>query len=87
MEDKRRLLTAEEIAEELRIPKTTIYKLCNDGDIPAAKIGKHWRFDRARLDAWLVERFEAAASLDEDRKRKASKRPDDADAPPDARED
>ena len=62
MDRKRRLLTPEEIAEELQIPKSTIYKLCSEGEIPAAKIGKHWRFDRSRLDAWLESRFEGEAS-------------------------
>lgn len=59
---KNKLLTPDEVAEELQIPKSTIYKLCSDGEIPAAKIGKHWRFDRDRLNAWLEARFSAGPS-------------------------
>jgi len=59
IDDRSKLLTAEEISTELRIPKSTLYKLCNDGQIPAAKIGKHWRFDRAKVDQWLAAQFEA----------------------------
>jgi excisionase family DNA binding protein len=47
------LLNIEEVAEWLRIPKSTLYKLCNDGEIPAAKIGKHWRFNQSLVFDWL----------------------------------
>ncbi len=58
-ESSKRLLTAEEVSTLLHIPKSTLYKLCNDGEIPAARIGKHWRFDRGRVDQWLLEQFDA----------------------------
>lgn len=58
------LLTAEEICEELRIPKSSLYKLCNEGEIPSAKIGKHWRFDREKVDHWLEEQFKASSKTD-----------------------
>lgn len=54
-----RLLTAEEVSTLLHIPKSTLYKLCHEGEIPAARIGKHWRFDRGRVDQWLLEQFDA----------------------------
>lgn len=54
-----RLMTAEEVSTLLHIPKSTLYKLCHEGEIPAARIGKHWRFDRGRVDQWLVEQFDA----------------------------
>ncbi|VAW65826.1 hypothetical protein MNBD_GAMMA09-3312 [hydrothermal vent metagenome] len=53
-----RLLTAEEVSTLLHIPKSTLYKLCTGGEIPVARIGKHWRFDRSRVEQWLVEQFE-----------------------------
>ncbi len=55
--DTKELLTATEVASWLRIPKSTLYKLCNDGRIPATKIGRHWRFDRAYLAKWLRARL------------------------------
>ena len=48
------ILTAGEVATWLRIPKSTLYKLCQESRIPAKKIGRHWRFDRATLQKWLV---------------------------------
>ncbi|MBI1826043.1 MAG: helix-turn-helix domain-containing protein [Planctomycetes bacterium] len=51
------ILTADEVAKWLRIPRSSLYKLCQDGKVPATKIGRHWRFDRATVDAWLRDRM------------------------------
>jgi len=59
MASDKKLLTPNEVIEVLQIPKSTLYKLCSEGEIPAAKIGKHWRFDRERVNRWLEEQFEA----------------------------
>lgn len=50
------VLKADEVSEWLRIPKSTLYKLCGEGQIPCAKIGKHWRFDRAMVKSWFEKR-------------------------------
>jgi len=50
------VLNADEVSSWLRIPKSTLYKLCSEGQIPCAKIGKHWRFDRAMVKSWFEER-------------------------------
>ena len=52
----REVLNADEVSSWLRIPKSTLYKLCSEGQIPCAKIGKHWRFDRAMVKSWFEER-------------------------------
>ncbi len=51
------MLTALEVSQWLRIPKSTLYKLCKEEGIPAAKIGRHWRFDRELIEAWLQARM------------------------------
>jgi excisionase family DNA binding protein len=38
------ILTVAEVALFLRVPKSTGYKLASLGQIPARRIGKHWRF-------------------------------------------
>jgi excisionase family DNA binding protein len=43
------ILTVAEVAVFLRVPKSTVYKLATLGEIPARKIGKHWRFLRSDL--------------------------------------
>ncbi len=50
------VLNADEASTWLKIPKTTLYKLCNDGEVPGAKVGRHWRFHRETLEKWLRDR-------------------------------
>lgn len=50
------VLNADEASAWLKIPKTTLYKLCNDGELPAAKVGRHWRFHSETLEKWLLEK-------------------------------
>ena len=51
------LMTIEEIAEYLRMKPQTIYRWAQDKRIPAAKLGKEWRFRRKIIDAWLYEQM------------------------------
>jgi len=51
------VMTAAEVARWLRVPKSTLYKLCQGGEIPATKIGRHWRFHRAIVEGWFEERM------------------------------
>ena len=47
------VLTIDELADYLKISKSTIYKLAQDRRVPAQKVGKHWRFRKAAIDRWL----------------------------------
>jgi excisionase family DNA binding protein len=47
------LMTLEEVAEYLRVTKTTVYRLLRQGKIPANKVGRQWRFDKTSIDEWL----------------------------------
>lgn len=49
------VLTIEELAAYLKIPKSTLYKLVREGSIPSQKIGRHWRFRKEAIDRWLEE--------------------------------
>ena len=49
------ILTIEELAAYLKIPKSTLYKLVREGKIPSQKIGRHWRFRKGAIDHWLEE--------------------------------
>jgi excisionase family DNA binding protein len=57
MEEKR-LLSVDEVADYLKIPKSTLYKMCSEREIPCAKIGKHWRFDKKLIDEWFVGKMQ-----------------------------
>ena len=50
-----RLLTAEEVAELLRLPVSTIYDLARTGRLPHLRIGRALRFSRNDLEAHLAE--------------------------------
>lgn len=54
-EMKDSVLTIGELSEYLKIPKSTLYKLVQDGKIPGQKIGRHWRFLKSRIDRWFEE--------------------------------
>lgn len=50
------ILTVLEVAHFLRVPKSTVYKLARLGQLPASKIGKHWRFLRRDIHDWVHDR-------------------------------
>ena len=49
------VLTIEELAAYLKIPKSTLYKIVREGKIPSQKIGRHWRFRKEAINRWLEE--------------------------------
>jgi len=49
------VMTIQELAVYLKIPKSTLYKLVREGRIPSQKIGRHWRFHKGAIDHWLEE--------------------------------
>jgi excisionase family DNA binding protein len=46
-------MTIAEVAEYLRIPRASVYKLAQRGKIPCQKVGRHWRFRREAVERWL----------------------------------
>ena len=47
------VLTIDELAIYLKVSKSTLYKLAQEGSVPGQKVGKHWRFKRDVIDRWL----------------------------------
>jgi excisionase family DNA binding protein len=47
------IMTTKEVAEYLRLAEATVYKLARDGNIPAMKLGRAWRFKRDLIDEWF----------------------------------
>lgn len=52
----REVMTVEEVAEYLGLSKPTIYKLARRGEIPAAKVGRSWRFHRHAVEQMMLPR-------------------------------
>lgn len=47
------VMTANEVAELLRIPLSTVYELARRGELPASRFGRTWRFLRSRIEELL----------------------------------
>lgn len=52
------IMTLEEVAKYLKVKPQTIYAWAQDGKIPAAKLGKEWRFKRSVIDRWFNEHID-----------------------------
>ena len=49
------LLTADEVAALLRVPRSTVYELTRSRRLPFIKVGRRTLFVRLDLDAWVIE--------------------------------
>ena len=47
------IMTIEEVAKYLKLKPQTIYTWAQNGKIPAAKLGKEWRFKKSVIDKWF----------------------------------
>ncbi len=58
------ILTIKEVAEYLKVTERTLYRLAQEGKIPAFRVGASWRFKRADIDAWIEGQKPSAARGD-----------------------
>jgi len=49
------IMTIDGLAEYLKISRSTLYKLVQQGKLPGQKVGKRWRFHREAIDEWLKQ--------------------------------
>ncbi len=49
-----KVLTVNELAEYLRVHRSTIYRLLKKGQLPGFKIGSDWRFNVEVIDDWRL---------------------------------
>jgi excisionase family DNA binding protein len=47
-------LTTRDLQDLIKVDKSTIYRMADDGRLPALKVGRQWRFPAAEIDAWLA---------------------------------
>jgi excisionase family DNA binding protein len=47
------VMTIEEVMAYLRISRSSLYTLAQEGKIPAQKVGRDWRFPREAIERWL----------------------------------
>ena len=46
------VMNGDEAAVFLKMPKSTLLKLCSEGQLPGVKVGRQWRFHRDALEKW-----------------------------------
>ncbi len=49
------IMTVQEVADYLRISRTTAWRWCNEGRLPAFRIGREWRIKRAALEETIAQ--------------------------------
>lgn len=52
------IMTLEEVAAYLRLKPQTIYTWAQEKKIPAAKLGKEWRFRKSLIDEWFIQHID-----------------------------
>lgn len=50
------LMTLRDVARYLRLNEKTVSRLAQDGELPAQKLGRGWRFSRTAVEAWSASR-------------------------------
>jgi len=50
-----RWMTVKDVAKYLQLSTDQIYRLAQQGKIPASKVGARWRFKRERIDEWVED--------------------------------
>lgn len=53
--DEFELLTADEAAQLIRLPRSSVYELARNGRIPFVRIGRRILFIRGVLIQWLID--------------------------------
>jgi excisionase family DNA binding protein len=48
------MLTTRQLQTLLKVDRTTIYRMAEDGRLPAIKVGKQWRFSSRQIEAWMA---------------------------------
>jgi excisionase family DNA binding protein len=50
-----KVITIGELAEYLRVHRSTLYRLLKRQQLPAFKIGSDWRFNVEAIDEWRMQ--------------------------------
>jgi excisionase family DNA binding protein len=54
------IMTVHDVAEYLRLSEAKVYKMANEGRVPALRMGKTWRFKKELIDEWIRRETELA---------------------------
>ena len=54
------IMTVHDVAKYLRLSEAKVYKMANEGLVPALRMGKTWRFKKELIDEWIRRETELA---------------------------
>ncbi|MGD0612553.1 MAG: helix-turn-helix domain-containing protein [Anaerolineales bacterium] len=57
------IMNVREVAGYLRLSEAKVYKMANEGQMPALRVGKSWRFKRDLIDEWIRRETKMAARV------------------------
>ncbi len=60
------ILTIREVADYLKVTERTLYRLVQEGKLPAFKVGNSWRFRREDLERWISDQSRGTEPTRED---------------------
>lgn len=49
------VMSIDDLAQYLKISRSTLYILAREGRLPGQKVGKRWRFHKGAIDEWLKQ--------------------------------
>jgi excisionase family DNA binding protein len=49
------VLTVHDVAQDLKLSLSTVYRLLKEKQLPAFKIGSEWRFNLESIDCWRAD--------------------------------
>jgi excisionase family DNA binding protein len=64
--EEAKVITVGELAEYLRVHRSTLYRLLKKQQLPGFKIGSNWRFDVEAIDRWRVQEGAALNEISQD---------------------
>ena len=62
--DQGKWVTIDELAGYLKMGRTKLYRMAQEGEMPASKVGNQWRFERHEIDEWMRRQRPAAPNKD-----------------------
>lgn len=58
------LMDIKQVAEYLQMNKMTVYKLAQQGTIPAFKVASEWRFNKELIERWLMNQLKGKPEME-----------------------
>ena len=57
MSEQPEIFNIDQLADYLKVPRSTLYKLVREGGIPSHKVGRQWRFRKETIHLWMDNRL------------------------------